>query len=218
VAKTIEFSDIAQSLIDKSMTKEQLLSKVKSNFNLISLLITGVGHQKASVRYSCAKVLMDLSKEHPEKLYPYFNFFVDLLASKYRILKWNALVIIANLTRVDVNNKFDAIFDKYYNLVSDGYMVTVANVVGNSATIALGKPYLVPKITEKLLTVKDVQLTPHLTEECKRVIAQQTIKTFDQFFNKVEQKETVLTFVRTYVESSRVKLKKIAEAFIEKWT
>jgi len=218
VVKNIAFSDIAQSLIDKSVTKEQLLSNVKSNFSLISLLITGVGHPKANVRYGCAKVLMDLSEEHPEKMYPYFDFFVDLLESKYRILKWNALAIIANLTKVDINKKFDAIFDKYYSFLNDGYMVTVANVVGNSINIALGKPYLISKITERLLTVKDVSLTPHLTEECKRVIVQQTIKIFDQFFNQIEQKEKVLYFVRTYVNSPRLKLKKIAEAFIEKWT
>ena len=218
VVKNIAFSDIAQSLIDKSVTKEQLLSNVKSNFSLISLLITGVGHPKANVRYGCAKVLMDLSEEHPEKMYPYFDFFVDLLESKYRILKWNALAIIANLTKVDINKKFDAIFDKYYSFLNDGYMVTVANVVGNSINIALGKPYLISKITERLLTVKDVSLTPHLTEECKRVIVQQTIKIFDQFFNQIEQKEKVLNFVRTYVNSPRLKLKKIAEAFVEKWT
>ena len=218
MAKTFEFSDIAQSLIDKSMTKEQLLNNVKNNFSLISLLLSGVGHPKASVRYGCAKVLMNLSGENPEKLYPYFDFFVDLLKSKYRILKWNALAIIANLTRVDIDKKFDSIFDKYYSFLNDGYMVTVANVIGNSATIALSKPYLIPKITEKLLTVKDVSLTPHLTEECKRVIAQQTIKSFDQFFNQVEQKEKVLIFVRTHVNSPRVKLKKMAVAFIEKWT
>lgn len=218
MVKNIAFSDIAQSLIDKSVTKEQLLSNVKSNFSLISLLITGVGHPKANVRYGCAKVLMDLSEEHPEKMYPYFDFFVDLLESKYRILKWNALAIIANLTKVDINKKFDAIFDKYYSFLNDGYMVTVANVVGNSINIALGKPYLISKITERLLTVKDVSLTPHLTEECKRVIVQQTIKIFDQFFNQIEQKEKVLNFVRTYVNSPRLKLKKIAEAFVEKWT
>lgn len=218
VAKNIEFSDLAKSLIDKSVTKEQLLINVKSNFGLISLLLTGVSYSKASVRYGCAKVLMDLSKEHPEKLYPYFEFFINLLESKYRILKWNALTIIANLTRVDVDKKFDAFFNKYYNLLNDGYMVTVANVVGNSINIALGKPYLISKITDKLLTVKYVSLTPHLTEECRRVIAQQTIKSFDQFFDQVEQKEKVLSFVRTYVNSPRLKLKKIAEAFIEKWT
>ena len=218
MAKDYEFSLLAQSLLEKSLTKEQLLDKVKNDFGLIPLLLTGVGHDKAAVRNGCSNVLMDLSEQHPEKLYPYFDFFVDMLDSKYRILTWNALAIISNLTRVDADKRFDAIFDKYYSFLDNEYMVTVANVVGNSGTIALAKPYLIPKVTDELLRVRDVSLTPHLTEECKRVIAQQAIKTFDLFFDRVEQKDRVLSFVSEHVDSPRVKLRTAAEKFLEKWS
>jgi hypothetical protein len=218
VAKDYEFSLLAQSLLDKSLTKEQLLDRVKNDFDLIPLLLTGVGHKKAAVRYGCSKVLMDLSEQNPEKLYPYFDFFVDMLDSRYRILTWNALAIISNLARVDVDKRFDAVFDKYYSFLDNEYMVTVANVVGNSGTIALAKPYLIPKITDELLRVKDLSLTPHLTEECKRVIAHQAIKTFDMFFDKVDQKDKVLSFVSGCVDSPRVKLRNAAEKFLDKWS
>ena len=218
MAKDYEFSLLAQSLLEKSLTKEQLLDKVKNDFSLIPLLLTGVGHDKAAVRYGCSNVLMDLSEQYPEKLYPYFGFFVDMLDSKYRILTWNALAIISNLTRVDADKRFDAVFDKYYSFLGNEYMVTVANVVGNSGTIALAKPYLIPEITDELLKVRDVSLTPHLTEECKRVIAQQAIKTFDLFFDRVEQKDRVLSFVSEHVDSPRVKLRTAAEKFLEKWS
>ena len=218
VTKDYEFSELAQSLLDKSLTKEQLLDNVKNDFGLIPLLLTGVGHSKAAVRYGCSKVLMDLSEQNPEKLYSYFDFFVDMLDSRYRILTWNALVIISNLTRVDVDKRFDAVFDKYYSFLGNEYMVTVANVVGNSGTIALAKPYLIPEITDELLKVKDVSLTPHLTEECKRVIAQQAIKTFDLFFDRVKKKDRVLSFVSEHVDSPRVKLRTAAERFLDKWS
>jgi hypothetical protein len=131
-------------------------------------------------------------------------------------LKWNALVIIANLTKVDKKKRFDAIFDKYYSLLNSEYMFTVTNVVGNSGTIGLAKPYLIPKIVNKLLKVKDTPTGPHLTEECKRVIAQATIKTFALIFNGIDQKE-VRVFVRAWRYSPRKKLKTTAEAFLEKW-
>jgi len=70
-----EFSALAQALLDKSLTKKELLIKVKADFHLIPLLLEGVAHQKAAVRYGCSKVLMDLSEENPEKLYPHFDFF-----------------------------------------------------------------------------------------------------------------------------------------------
>ena len=85
-----DFSVLAQALMDKSLTKEGLLKRVKQDFSLIPLLLMGVAHPKAAVRYGCSKVLMDLSEEHPEKLYQHFDFFVNLLDSKYRILTWNS--------------------------------------------------------------------------------------------------------------------------------
>jgi predicted nucleotidyltransferase len=211
------FSELAQALVNKTITKEELLTKVTQDFSLIPLLLDGVGYSKAAVRYGCAKVLMDLSSEYPENLYPLFDSFVELLDSKYRILMWNALAIIANLTRVDADKKFDAFFDKYYRFLDDDYMVTVANVVGNSGTIAHAKPYLISKITDELLKVQDLSVTPHLTEECKRVIAQQTIKTFDLFFDRIDQKERVLSFVESCRDSPREKLRTAAEDFLEKW-
>ncbi len=217
MGKNNDFSQLTQALIDKSLTKEELLNKVRQDSNLISFLLSGVHSPKAAVRYSCSKVLMDLSEENPEKLYPHLDSFIDLLDSKYRILSWNALAIIANLTKVDADKKFDAIFDKYYGFLNNDYMVTVANVVGNSSKIAQAKTYLIPKITDELLKVENISTTPHLTEECKRVIAQATIKSLDLFFDKVEQKERVIAFVRSHLDSPREKLRTAAENFIKKW-
>ena len=208
---------LLQKLADKSLTKEALLKMVSQDFTLLPILLEGINSSKAAIRYGCAKVLIDLSEENPDKLYPYMDSFICLLDSKYRILTWNALSIIANLTKVDVEKKFDDIFAKYYHFINDEYMVTVANVVGNSSKIALAKPYLVPKITDELLEVEEISITPHLTEECKRVIAQGAIKSMDSFFEEIEDKERVFSFVKKYLKSPRKQLRKAAEDFLKKW-
>jgi hypothetical protein len=210
-------SPLLHKLADKSMTKEELLEKARNDSSLIPELLRGVSSPKAAIRYGCAKVLMDLSEEHPERLYPYMDSFFHLLDSKYRILVWNAMAIIANLTRVDTDKKFEAIFDKYYSFLNDAYMVTVANVVGHSGKIALAKPHLVEKIANELLKVETITLTPHLTEECKRVIIEKTIESFDMFFDKVTQNEKVLSFAQRHVNDSRKTLKATAKNFLEKW-
>jgi len=209
-------NELLQRLVDKSMKTEKLLQNVKQDFNLLPTVLKGVSSSKAAIRYGCAKALMELSEEYPEQLYPYMDFFVDLLDSKYRILTWNAMAIIANLTKVDKNRKFDAIFDKYYRFINDEYMVTVANVVGHSGKIALAKPHLIEKITNELLKVENISTTPHLTEECKRVIAEKTIKSFDLFFDKIRQKEKVTSFVKRQLNSPRKTLRTTAEKFLTK--
>ena len=211
-------SGLLQKLENKSMTKEGLLRRVKQDFNLLPEVLSGVSSSKARVRYGCAKVLMDLSEEYPEKLYPHMDSFIDLLDSKYRILTWNAMAIIANLARVDRDKKFDAIIDKYYSFLNDEYMVTVANVVGNSGKIALAKPYLISKITNELLKVENISTTPQLTEECKRVIAENAIKSFNLFFERIDDKKKVLSFVKRQVNSPRKTLNMRAEDFLKRHT
>jgi len=208
---------LLQKLGDNSITKDQLFKKVTQNYDLIPEILRGVSSPKPLVRYGCAKILMDLSVEHPEKLYPHMDFFISLLESKYRILIWNAIIIIANLTKIDTKNKFDSIFVRYYSFLNNEYMVTVANVVGNSGIIALAKPYLTQKITNELLKVEEISITPHLSEECKRVITQHAIKSFDMFFPQIEQKDRVLLFVRKNLHSPRMSLRAESEKFLKKW-
>jgi len=210
-------NDLLQKLVDKSLTREELLCKVRRDLAILPKVLNGVSSSRAAVRYGCAKVLMDLSEEHPERLYPHMDYFIDLLDSKFRILTWNAMAIIANLTKVDTEKKFDAIFDKYYSFLNAKYMVTVANVVGHSSRIALAKPYLIPKITNELLGVENISTTPHLTEECKRVITEQAIKSFDAFFDRIDRKERVISFAEKHLSSPRKTLRKEAENFLKKW-
>jgi len=212
-------NELLVKLADKTLTKEELRQQVERNFGLVPVLLQGTCSPKAAVRYGCAKVLMDLSEEYPAKLYPYMDAFIELLDSKYRILTWNAMAVIANLAKVDEEQKFDAVFDKYYGFLKNEYLVTVANVVGNSGKIALAKTYLIPEITVELLKVENVSVTPHLTEECKRVIAEHAIGTFDLFFDKIEEKEKkkVLAFVERQLDSSRRTLGTKAADFLKKW-
>jgi hypothetical protein len=204
---------------DKTLTKEELRQKVEQNFNLLVVLLKGTGSSKAAVRYGCAKVLMDLSEAYPEKLYPYWNKFTILLDSKYRILTWNAMAIIANLAKVDKQDKLNTVFDKYYSFLNNDYMVSVANVVGNSAKIALAKPKLIPRITAELLNDENVSVTPHLTEECKLVIAEKAVVTFGLFFDKIKEneKKKVLSFVERQLSSPRKTLRAKAAEFLKKW-
>jgi hypothetical protein len=210
-------NELLLKLANKSMTTRELLQTVEQDWTLLPQLLEGVSSSKASIRYGCSKVLMSLSEAHPAKLYPFMDSIIDLLDSKYRILIWNALAMIANLTRVDKDKKFDASFDKYYSFVNNEYMITVASVVGHSGKIALAKPYLIDKITNELLKVDGISLTPHLTEECKRVIAEKTIESFDLFFDKITQKKRVISFVEKYTSSSRRTLRATAETFLKKW-
>ena len=94
-------------------------------------------------------------------------------------------------------------------------MVTVANVVGNSGKIALVKPHLIERIIHELLKVENISTTPHLTEECKMVIREATIKAFNLFYSEIDQKEKVIS-VKRHRNSQRKTLRETAENFLDK--
>jgi hypothetical protein len=210
-------STLIEGLANKSVTRKELLQKAENNPALISALIEGTSSPKASIRYGCGSVLMELSEKQPCKVYPYWNSFVGMLDNKHRILTWNSLAVIANLTKADNEGKFEQLFDRYYGFLGSEYMVTVANIVGNSARIAENKPSLANKILAELLKVDNLKTTPHLTEECKLVIAEKTIETFDALIGLVQNKQEIINFALKHKNSPRSSLQKQAQKFLKKW-
>jgi hypothetical protein len=211
-------SDLLRQLGSREITKIKLFEEVvESDFGLLPAVLEGTLSSKATVRYGCGSVLVDLSEKYPDRLYPYINHFLALLDSEHRILTWNALAAIANLTAVDSDHRFDAIFDKYYSFLGNEYMVTVANVVANSAIIVSNKPYLADRIASELLKVQDLKMTPHLTEECKLVIAEHTIRTFNILIRYTQNKASLIVFVEKHQNSKRASLKKEVQNFLKKW-
>lgn len=202
---------------EKKIKAEDLAKNAIIDPSLLPEIINGVSSPKAQIRYSCAKILRIISEEYPEKLYPRIDFFVELLGSDKRILKWNALYIIANLAKVDVENRFDDIFYKYYDLLDTEYMVTVANVVGNSGKIAKAKPHLTQKITKELLKTENLTTKLHLTQECKNVILGHAISALDVYFDQIENKDDVVSFVKRQLSNTRNVTRTKAEKFLEKW-
>lgn len=209
-----------KQIIDKlgknEITAEDLIKFVKNDFNLITDLIQNIYSHNARIKFGCAKTLNKISEEHSEKLYDNIDFFIDLLGHKNSILKWNAMDVISNLTKIDKDKKFDKIFKKYYNLINDDSMVTIGHVIDNSSKIALAKPYLSDKITKELLKIENITLKTHVTGECKNILYGKIIITFDQYFNKIEDKKEVISFVKRQIKNTRPATKVKAEKFLNK--
>ena len=213
----MEKVDVLEKLGKKGIKAEDMAKNVIEDPDLLIEIFNGTSSTNARIRYGCAKILRIISEENPEKLYSKMDFFIELLDSDKRILKWNALFIIANLTEVDVENRFDNIFDKYYDLLNAEYMVTVANVIGNSGKIAKVKPHLTQRITKELLSVENLTLKSHLTQECKNILIGHAISSFDMYFEQIGNKDDVISFVRRQLNNTRNATRVKAEKFLKKW-
>lgn len=197
----------------KSVSVESIAKKVVNDKKLLDDLKENASSHNAAIKYKSLKVLMYLGEQQPNILYPEWDFFVKLLDNENTFLRTIGSTVIANLTRVDTENKFENIFDKYYSLLEDESMINAANIAGYSGIIAKAKPHLQNKITDKLL---DIDNTRH-SSECKNIIKGKAILSFYEYIGEVEDKTKIIQFVKNELKNPRSATKKKAEKFLKKW-
>lgn len=206
-------TDYLDKLGSKEIHPEDLVIEVRQNLKLLPIIIDGISSSNANVKFGCAKILRAISSEKPEKLYQEMDLFINLLDSPNNIIKWNAVDIVANLTKVDNKNKFDEIFEKFYRMLSEKSMVTAAHVIDNSGKIARVKPHLTDKITDELLRVENIPRT----QECKNILMGKAILAFGSYFEQIEDKDEVISFVKKRLKNTRNATKVKAEKFMKKY-
>ena len=129
-------------------------------------LISVIKDETGPIRMNKAKELMLLSEEEPEKLYDYFDSFVEFLSCENNIIKWNALITLANLTLIDKENKFDAILEIYFSHMYDNGMVTPTNIIKHAWKIIKSKPNIRDTIIDMILKIDSLDQSV----DCKNIM------------------------------------------------
>jgi len=198
--------------IDIPTTIEQVVSAPEQIPELVAALRT----EKRSLKYVYEKVLRLVSERRPELVYPHFDAFAALLDHENSFLKWGAIMTVANLTAVDAESRFEALFDRYYAPIPGPTMVTASNIIGSSPKIVQAKPHLTQRIVTEILKVEQAEYEHHgsPSPECRNVVLGQAIDAFDQFFERIDDKPAVLGFVRRQLQNTRKQVAKKAERFL----
>ena len=196
----------------KDLSIENMAREASRDKKVLSELFEGILSKKDTIRFNSFKVLSMLSKTHPEALYSHWKYFADLLKSDNNYTKYIAIHLIADLTKVDTEHRFEALFDTYYSALEGEKTMVAAHVAALSGKIARHNPELQPRITEKLLAIDRI----HRGKQ-KELVKGHAIEAFDEYFGEIEKKEEVMRFVEEQLKSRSPKTRKIAKEFLEKW-
>ena len=229
-----KFSDADIVVIDDGspdLTAEKAMSAgafvISHPFNMGYGVALQTGYKYAVRKHYDFLVQMDGDGQHdpkyiPELMKPVESGECDLVLGSrflgdtgYRagFLKSIGIAIISNLAKVDTKDKFDRIFDKFYNLLNDKSMITAANLVGHSGMIAKTKPKLQNKITNRLLNIDKTHHSP----ECKNIIKGKAILSFNEYFDEAKDKKKIIEFVKRELKNTRPATRKKAEKFLKMW-
>ena len=213
ISQSVKETILLQEIGQRESNKEQIADRVAKDPQLISELIKGLSTQKADIKYGCAKVIRIISEREPDVLYPSFNFFVDLLYSDNNILQWEGIIVIGNLANVDSEGKIEGIIDRYLDPITGPVLVTAANIIKGAAKIASAKPRLAERITSAVLKVENAK---YQTVECRNVALGHAVRSFDQFFDNIKNKEPVIALIRRQLRNTRNGTRKAAEKVVKK--
>jgi len=178
--------------------------------DLLSALVENLKSQEETVRYNSYKVLLQITEKKPEVLYSSWDFLEDMLDAKNTYWRSSSARLLGNLTAVDSKNKFEKIFDKYYDMLNDSVIIA-ASITANSGKIAKAKPKLQSKITNKLLNIDKTN------QKHKDLIKAGAIESFDEYFEEAKDKKKILIFVKEQLDCESPKTRKKAKEFLKKW-
>lgn len=199
-------------LSNKDADIEAAAARALEDSTLLTGLLDGLNSREETYRYNCFKVLMLISREHGELLYPMWDRLAEQLDSDNTYRRISALQLIANLTAVDAEHRFDRLFDRYFALLDDRSVIPAAQLAGAAGRIVRARPQLEARITAKLLSIDET----HHHADRKDLIKGYAIEALDEYYEQAGDKQKILEFVRQQLNGSSPKTRKLAREFLRK--
>jgi hypothetical protein len=203
---------IITELADKKITVEEAAQSAIEHPEILADLLEGILAKKEEIRFNSHQVLLHLSERNPEILYPKWDYLAGLLTSDNHYHRYIAINLIANLVTIDVENKFELDFDKYFDNIAGAKTMVAGQAAMNAGKIAKAKPDLRAKITDILLIIDRI----HRGEQTELMKAY-AIAAFNDYFDDIADKKKIISFVQAQLNSESPKTRKAAKEFLNKW-
>lgn len=93
-------SNLLSRISDKSVDKTEIAAEIAKKPKMLRETLDGLNNNKASVKYSCAKVIRILYEMNPGVLYSHVEIFINMLDSDKNIFKWEGLHVLSCLAMI----------------------------------------------------------------------------------------------------------------------
>lgn len=195
----------------KNIDVEALAKDALNDEELFHELLRGVRSKDDTIRQNSFKSLQIIAEENPHSLYPQWDYFQVMLSSRNNYHKYIAIYILASLTSVDVDNRFEGIFDEYYGILAGDKAMTASHVALNSSIIIRNKPELESRIVDILMSIDDI----HQGKQ-KELIKAYAIESLMKIYPDVSDPQKIEEFVRTQLDSKSPKTRNMAQCFLDR--
>ena len=178
----------------------------------LSVSLDGILSKNDEIRSKSFEVLNKISLKQPEVLYSKWDYLANLLDSPNHYQRTISIKLLANLTIIDTENKFETIFSKYFSNIDGNRTMVAGQAALNSGKIAKAKPNLQTKITKRLLDIEKSHQGKQID-----LIKAYAIEAFDKYFEESSDKKSILDFVKAQLDNESPKTRKLAKEFLKKY-
>jgi len=210
----MDTNEIILDIADKSFDKFKYVEKIQYDEELRDFIIDQmISNKNIMVYYHCYDIVSEASISKPELFYKYWDICRNLLHHKNSYHRDIGLTMIANLSKSDENNLIIETIDEYLEHAHDDKFMTSRCCIKNSSKILLNKLELMEKI---IIYFKNLVDNCNYPIKQKELLISDIIEAFDAIYDKYENKEEIMNFVRYKTNSVSPKTRKAAKEFILK--
>jgi hypothetical protein len=203
-------NEISTVDVDVKKFVSMVIEDMPTREDVVRLVLT---HPHIMIYYHCYYILDQASFERPDLFYNYWDDFAQLLDHKNSYHRDIGMTLLANLTQVDDQSRFEAIFDRFFAHLHDAKFLTAVNCVQNSQKVMRYKPDLMDRILPLLLNTDNLTDYPLKQKELMKSFI---LPIIDEHFDRLNKTKGVLEFIRSCTTSTSPKTKKMASAMLKK--
>jgi hypothetical protein len=198
------------------LDQEALFEEASKSPERLADLVRLAMADRTSARYAYTKIVRKVSENRPDLVYLHFNSIASWLDQPNSFVRWDAILTLANLARVDAAGRLDVIKARLLALLDEKNLVTAGNMVGSAGKIVAARPDWEPDLTRRFLDMPNTQFLHHgqPSPECTRVACGHVLDYFAKVFSQTGQKEAILQFAGEQAASLRPSLARKAQKFL----
>lgn len=199
--KDVDIGRFSEIVINNRPIRDKIINQMLNNKNIM-------------VYYHSYQILAKASELEPGLFYKYWSDFASLLNHENSYRRDFGLTLIANLTKVDEENRFLSISEDYFKCINDAKFMTARHCIQNTSKVLTNKSELNENIINILLNVDKLC---NFSKKQKALLKSDVIEIFGKFYWQINDKKNVNKFVKVELDSISPKTRKIAKEFILKW-
>jgi hypothetical protein len=166
------------------------------------------------VYYHCFYVVSQASQARPDLFYAYWPAIAPLLNHENSYHRDFALTILANLTAVDKDHLFLAVYEGYFAALHDEKFMTARCCVQNAVKVAQNLPELRDPILAQLL---DLEAHCRYPANQKALLKYEVLVFLEAVYAAHPHKERLIRFIQAEGKSLSPKTRRKAKELIRKF-